>query len=608
MKEQAVRTGVRRARHPTDPRPTFRWLGSAALVVLLVVVRVVALRSDPYLRLDWSAGLLTDEGFYIHNARNVALFGRAKLDEFNNMLLSPALHFVQVAVFQTFGVGAAQARMISVVCSLLSLALLWDGVRRVFGSRVATTTAVFLGFDHTNLLFNRMALLDTPAALGAVAAFYAFVRGALAERSKSQGMWLAGAGALLGVTVTNRSLCLYLLPVPFVALAWGQSRFTPARTAAAAVLAGLATVLSLYAVLWYLPNRVESSAMSRYYLFEQILPKSLTHLGQNIQHAVLGDHRGFTPYLFRHMPVLFILALLGLTVPVLGRPRRPGITMSPAARRAEVYLVTWLLLGWAILAVISYSPSRYYVTTYPALAACAALALWRLPELWATLWEPSRRAGALRAALAWLLTYHAVEAIVHQRGVLPPLPTLILLYGLPTIAALAFGLLPRRMWAWQRVATSPGFRVKIAAMVLGLWLLTNGYWLLDWARGLSFTQYEMSRWLAQNMPPGSILIGDVAPGLCLDNRLQPVNVIPGLCNGDRPVETMAAMCPGRPLYIAILDGRWKERYWTENYPALVAPEWRLVLTRVMRWDIGIYPALKAENRKRDAEFSLQPSV
>ncbi|HXG23059.1 MAG TPA: glycosyltransferase family 39 protein, partial [Chthonomonadales bacterium] len=174
----------------TSPPRSRAIFGAVVLCVLLILARVVALRSDPYLRLDWSAGLLTDEGFYIHNARNVALFGQARLDEFNNMLLSPVLHGVQVAVFQVFGVGAVQARLISVVCSLLSLALLWDGLRRVFGGRMAITTVLFLGLDHANLLFNRMALMDTPAALGAVAAFYAFVRGALAEKPLPKRMWL----------------------------------------------------------------------------------------------------------------------------------------------------------------------------------------------------------------------------------------------------------------------------------------------------------------------------------------------------------------------------------------------------------------------------------
>ena len=60
---------------------------SYALVLAFVILaaslalRTVALDTDAYGRLDWSAGLLTDEGFYTHNARNVALFGAPRTDE-----------------------------------------------------------------------------------------------------------------------------------------------------------------------------------------------------------------------------------------------------------------------------------------------------------------------------------------------------------------------------------------------------------------------------------------------------------------------------------------------------------------------------------------------
>lgn len=75
------------------------------LMALLVVLRLVCLDADPYPRLSWSSALLTDEGFYIHNARNLVLFGRLRTDEFNNMLIMPILHQVQVCVFRNFGVG-----------------------------------------------------------------------------------------------------------------------------------------------------------------------------------------------------------------------------------------------------------------------------------------------------------------------------------------------------------------------------------------------------------------------------------------------------------------------------------------------------------------------
>src|SRR3954449_9011727 len=91
---------------------SLRWLLGAA-ILLAVLLRIIALDSDPYSRLSWSSGLLTDEGYYIHNARNLVLFGVERTDDFNNMLIMPTLHFVQVAVFRQLGATVVPARMIS---------------------------------------------------------------------------------------------------------------------------------------------------------------------------------------------------------------------------------------------------------------------------------------------------------------------------------------------------------------------------------------------------------------------------------------------------------------------------------------------------------------
>src|SRR5579864_875719 len=69
------------------------------LLVLAVVLRLIYLDSDAYARLSWSSALLTDEGFYLHNARNLLLFGHLRTDGFNNCLIMPLLHLLQVGVF-----------------------------------------------------------------------------------------------------------------------------------------------------------------------------------------------------------------------------------------------------------------------------------------------------------------------------------------------------------------------------------------------------------------------------------------------------------------------------------------------------------------------------
>ena len=141
------------------------------------------------------------------------------------MIVAPIMHGVQVGVFKTFGYGQVQARLISVVLSILTLIPFFLSLRRAFGDRVATTATVVLGLDHTNLLFNRMALLDTPATFLVVCTFYAFVRATTSHGNPGNAnvpdtgssVWLALCGFLLGVTIVSRPLCAYLLPAPLVA-------------------------------------------------------------------------------------------------------------------------------------------------------------------------------------------------------------------------------------------------------------------------------------------------------------------------------------------------------------------------------------------------------
>lgn len=554
-----------------------------------IALRTVALRSDAYTRLDWSAGLLTDEAFYMHNARNAVLFGEARLDDFNNMLVSPVLHYLQLGVFSVAGPGSAQTRSISVVCSLASIALAWAALRPALGRTAAWLAAGFLAFDHANLLYNRMGLMDTPAALGAIAALWAFGRAARSEPGTRRIRWSLLCGALIGVTVAARTFCVYLLPVPFLAMWWaGRGEATPRawRRPAAATIAGLATVAALYGWLWVAPHRAEIARMNHYYRSEQIQPRSVAHLGRNVYHAALGDFRGFSPYLYRHTPVAFALAVACLSALPLGGwraltgARDPGETAGDVHGRRAVtaYAIAWLSLGWAWLAVISYSPSRYYVSTYPALAAVAAISAVRWRALAGALASSGAAVRAVRGCLAWFLVYHGAQTFVHRGGVVSPVLTALALYGAPTAAAIVVALSaprsPVRCWRWGPVAA-----------FVALWGVANAYWMVDWGRRIRFTQYETSRRLGRHLPADAVLIGDVAPGLCMDNRLQAVNVIPGLCNDRSPVERWAP----RPRFIAILDGRWKERFWMERYPELVAPERRMLYAWVVRWPVGIYP-------------------
>lgn len=575
-------------------RPAVRFGAVVCLLALLVILRLVALDSDAYEHLDWSTGLLTDEGFYIHNARNVALFGHPVTDDFNNALIMPLLHLVQVAVFSVFGVGVVQARLISVVSSLLALGVLFLAFRRAFGGWVAACSVVLLGLDHVSLLFNRLALMDTPATLAMACAFGAFVYVAEKAGKREAGSRKSPArdvsalfpaflcGVLLAVVYVMRGLAAFLIPVPFLLL-WRAGQ----RQALKALAAGLGLGLLVYVLCWYLPHRAELMHANRYYLTEQLLPHSLNHLRIIVTRAVFGENWGVAPYLFHHTPVQFGLALAWLF---------SGLDRNLTARQrlCAQFLALWLVFAWLLFSVAGYTATRYYVLFYPALAGIAALTLSRLDRLG----EALQTRPWLRCGLGGFLAYHLwLTLLPHERFL-----DILLFGGVMGLTVLLLYFAPRWMERGKREAgrgesspqhptpytLHPGGK-RAAVALLAVWAVVNLYWMGDWLLHLSYHQRDADRWLAAHLPANSVLLGAIAPGLCMNNRFVVVNVMRGLCNDTRPVERFAPA----PRYILILDVPWEEKWWVQHYPELVAPERRLHLFKpILRrgFSVGVYAA------------------
>jgi hypothetical protein len=471
---------------------TLFWTG----IALCLVLRLIALSSDAYPRLSWSSGLLTDEGYYLHNARNAVLWGEPRQDDWNNALIMPTLHALQVGVFRVCGVGIVQARCISVLFSVILLIALRFALAKSVGKMPAIVAALALGLDHANLLYNRMALLDTPAACCLVLALWCFVQGVRDE--KQAAWWGVGCGLMMTLAYTVRGLSALLFVVPIIA-AWSKEH----RPFLRGYVMGIGGGMACYILAWYLPNRAEISRYNAYYLNSQLMPRSFHQLGNNIQLALFSWQRGMIPYLIKHTPIIFCLAMW----------------------QTVAFFRLWLLLLLMTFAGINYAPSRYYVLFYPPLFALAALTFTNKEAEGA---KEKQRVGERRPAQYSLLTAHCI-----------------------------------------------------------LWLFVNGYWLTDWARQISYRQIEADRRLARMLPEGSWIIGSVANGLCINNRLRPVNVISGLCNGDKPIERRR----GEPRYILILDGKWRQRWWDVHYGAILTPEHRIYLFKGLLRDffqIGLY--------------------
>ena len=94
-----------------------------AIAALGLTLRVIFPAADP----PWnpSVGVVWhDEGAWVHNARNKALFGAWTMDAWNPMYIAPVFTGLEYAAFKVFGVGVRQARLVSELTGFASVLLL----------------------------------------------------------------------------------------------------------------------------------------------------------------------------------------------------------------------------------------------------------------------------------------------------------------------------------------------------------------------------------------------------------------------------------------------------------------------------------------------------
>ena len=105
------------------------------IFVLALAVRIIYMGSDPSILLD--SGQVGDEGYWLYNARNLALFGETVKDQFyHDFAAAPLFSFFSFLSFSVFGVGFWQARLVSALAGFLTVFFSYKIAAR-FGKNVA---------------------------------------------------------------------------------------------------------------------------------------------------------------------------------------------------------------------------------------------------------------------------------------------------------------------------------------------------------------------------------------------------------------------------------------------------------------------------------------
>lgn len=537
-----------------------------ALVAFGAFLRVHDLAGDAPLRLSWSQAPFTDGARVLDGARNRIMHDRWIIDPRNPAVAHyPLSNLLGYVLFSAFGVGIAQAGLLSALAGIVSVGAMAFTLYRRAAPAAAILGTLFFAVDYQMIMYDRLPMSEALMISLMVVASAVLIEtlsrvpaDAGARGPSARG--LALAGLLVGLDGFFVKLhALLLLPVGALAimgtLAAGRGWFTPRVKRALSWYAG--SILAM-GVVWFLVVVIpESGAMGRF-----LQANVVGHYNYGREHGGFLDllDRFFrkrlqglfafgvnVTFLWRTCvaALVSLLVLIGFIAGLPGRMRRSA--------PARLHFALWLGLGILAVSLLDYRPDRYHMMMLPPICALAGIGLSEILGGSGT-WKPP----ALRGRIAWLAAgagFFAGYQVVGEGGRLmvwysQNIYNFLTSLGLdgdrimntvgvctqgfwkPTFTALAIGAALNAGYAlWRRrVLARGGFRLAAArreTMVLAVVILGVSWQLgqyLSWSRQVKYTMRDAGRDLGEILSPGAVVLGSVATTLCLENRLDSVPV------------------------------------------------------------------------------------
>lgn len=329
------------------------WLAAFVAGMVALVLLGLQLTADPATGVTFSNSPFTDEGFSVMGARNQVLLGQWATDEWQLFWAQLPFNVVVAAVFEAFDVGIIQARVVSVVCSVVACAALAAFVARRLGGAAGIVAGVGLATSAIVLYYGRLALLEPMVLL-----FLVLGAGILLSGG-SEGAWRRGAiaGASLALAIGTKPSAGVAVAGMLLgaALAGGLAPGGMGRRFVAAV-----AVIGLSGAAWLLvvlPQPGLLDVILRIWP-QQEMPSSPVEAWDRIVGYVRNSDRAIPM-----MAPLIAGATIGLVLAAWRWAR-----LDPSQRALVGAAVGWFALGMAILLVVSYRPNRYVVPLIPPLA------------------------------------------------------------------------------------------------------------------------------------------------------------------------------------------------------------------------------------------------
>lgn len=335
-----------------------------------LLLRVINLDADPSALI--SRDFITDEGWWVHNARNAFFHGQWLIDEYNQGFYSAYLYTVVLYfTIKMFGVTLTTVRIVSAVGGWLTVVLLFLLVRREISTRAALFASLLLGFSNLHIIYNRVGFVESTMVF-----FMALALWLWSMREKHY-LFASLSGVAFALTLITKITALYLLPGLVLVMLAVAIRGSARRIHAVLFLTGGGLAAAVYAIFLVLPNLGNWLQLNLSVNAGAEWPTGFSGRIQSIL-KLLGSA------FYTQAPILTGLSLLSLCLLVVSAARDGAMKALRNAGELEINSAM-LLIGYLLcLSLTAYQPERRFL---PALFLMIILSAAVLEKGWELLQE-----------------------------------------------------------------------------------------------------------------------------------------------------------------------------------------------------------------------------
>ncbi len=335
--------------------------GLIALFVILLLIRIYQPSIDPPQNISYNEGLYLREGISLHNASNLAVFGKfnsleKSLQVENNVILS----YMQYLNFRVFGVSLVSARVLYSVLSVCGIFLFFLGIKEEYGEKTAFLCVSLLGFNYVYIVYNRMAIEETPMLFFILASFFFWQKG-LNNR-----FYRVLAPIFVFIAIHIKAMAMIMLPAlisaAFCCGIWGFENKKKTWMVLIDLLAGIFISFIVFSILNVLIGKPEC--------FLLLFRDAISTFFSSIPHTKETIFRLFWQPFFTNS-LCISLAILTIVPCMLLKFFRDPQNFSSG----EILLIAWIVFGFIGMNLSPAVPTRYFVNIIPPITALISIKL-----------------------------------------------------------------------------------------------------------------------------------------------------------------------------------------------------------------------------------------